>query len=200
MKREIRIPNQTRAIEKKRKLTEVAYQLFNEKGYNNINTADIAAAAGLSTGCLYDYFIDKEDIFLDAVKIHNEEIRGIVKNRLQKISMDADLLEILQAFVEVLLEAHNHTQGFQREVMALSMTNPQISNLLEEYNQPETVERMISFFEAHGIHMEHAKERILLFLNVTDEMCHHILYRTNIWCDTEIYKEECIQMLMHLFC
>ena len=56
---EIREPIQKRSIEKKEKIIKSGFELICEKGYYNTNTAEIAKAAGVSTGIVYQYFKDK---------------------------------------------------------------------------------------------------------------------------------------------
>ena len=65
---EIRKPIQKRSIEKKGKIIESGFELICEKGYYNTNTAEIAKNAGVSTGIVYQYFKDKHDIFIEALK------------------------------------------------------------------------------------------------------------------------------------
>ena len=48
-----REPQQKRSIEKKNRIIEIGFRLMCEKGYQNTTTADIAKAAGDSTGIIY---------------------------------------------------------------------------------------------------------------------------------------------------
>ena len=61
----VREPIQKRSIEKKEKIIEYGFELICDKGYYNTNTAEIAKAAGVSTGIVYQYFNDKHDILKD---------------------------------------------------------------------------------------------------------------------------------------
>ena len=63
-----RIPTQKRSIEKRNRIIEKGFELMCEKGYYNISTPDIAEAAEVSTGIIYQYFNDKKDIFIEGVK------------------------------------------------------------------------------------------------------------------------------------
>ena len=71
---EIREPIQKRSIEKKEKIIESGFELICEKGYYNTNTAEIAKNAGVSTGIVYQYFKDKHDILIDALKKYADNI------------------------------------------------------------------------------------------------------------------------------
>lgn len=59
-----REPQQKRSIEKKNRIIETGFRLMCENGYQKTTTADIAKAAGVSTGIIYSYFKDKRDIFI----------------------------------------------------------------------------------------------------------------------------------------
>ena len=69
-----REPQQKRSIEKKNRIIEVGFLLMCEKGYQKTTTADIAKAAGVSTGIIYSYFTDKHDIFMDGLKAYSQKM------------------------------------------------------------------------------------------------------------------------------
>ena len=56
--------------------------LFCEKGYYRTNTAEIAKAAGVSTGIVYSYFHDKKDILN-----HREKLELYLKSKSDEISL-----------------------------------------------------------------------------------------------------------------
>ena len=70
----IREPKQQRAIEKKEKIIKAGFDLICENGYYNINTAEIAKVAGVSTGIVYQYFKDKYDIFMSGLDKYGKDI------------------------------------------------------------------------------------------------------------------------------
>ena len=77
---ENRMPTQKRSIEKKNKIIEKGFELMCEKGFHNVSTPDIAKAAEVSTGIIYQYFNDKKEIFIEGVK--KEGIGLAIMNRL----------------------------------------------------------------------------------------------------------------------
>lgn len=198
MKREIRIPKQKRSIEKKNKIIEAAIKLFNELGYADTNTALIAKEAGLSTGCVYDYFLDKDDILVEAIKMHHEKNNQIAKKKLKEFPLDMEIEELMEQFIRVFLEVHNHTFAFQLTAMSLSMTKPEIREILSSYRNPQNVDIVIQFFQMRGIVLEHPTEKILLMLNTMDQVCHDLLLDETKEIDAEIYIKECARMLAHL--
>ena len=69
-----RMPTQKRSIEKRNKIVEKGFEIMCERGYYNVSTPDIAEAAGVSTGIIYQYFNDKKDIFIEGAKNYSNTI------------------------------------------------------------------------------------------------------------------------------
>lgn len=70
--------------EKMRMISENALEVFNRKGYYNTNMDDIAKACNIGRTTLYDYFKNKEAIFLytmesffDMIDCHIYEVKNI---------------------------------------------------------------------------------------------------------------------------
>ena len=79
--------------DKRRKIVDAAVELFIHKGYHQTTTREIARAAGVSIGSLYEYVQSKEDVlYLVCDAIHNE-----MESRLRKeIGGGKTALEILE--------------------------------------------------------------------------------------------------------
>lgn len=198
MQREIRIPKQKRSIEKKNNIIKAAYRVFNEKGYNNTNTAEIAKEAGISTGCLYDYFIDKKDIFLEVLKMHNSFINEIIQNNLIDIPENETLFNIVKTFIHTFIKSHNHSEGFHQEVMALSYIDADVKKFTSSYEQQAIIDKMVNYFKYRNISFKNENEKMLLFLSTVDNLCHELLYNNNITVDKDIIINECAHMLEYM--
>ena len=72
--KEIREPIQKRSIQKKESIISKGFELICQKGYYNTNTAEIAKAAGVSTGIVYQYFKDKHDILIAGLEKYGIDI------------------------------------------------------------------------------------------------------------------------------
>lgn len=155
-------------------------------------------AAGLLTGCVYDYFLDKDDILIEAIKMHHETNNQIARKKLKEFPLDMEIEELMEQFIRIFLEVHNHTLAFQLTAMSLSMTKPEISEILSSYRNPQNVDLAIQFFQMRGIVLEHPTEKILLMLNTMDQVCHDLLLDERKEIDAEIYIKECAGMLAHL--
>jgi AcrR family transcriptional regulator len=60
--------NKRSGEETKKKILEVAGKVFSEYGYSRTNMRLVAGSAGISVGCLYLYFKNKEDLCLTLMK------------------------------------------------------------------------------------------------------------------------------------
>jgi len=98
MQPNIREPKQKRAIEKKESLINAAFQLFNEKGFYNTNSKEIAKKAGVSTGLFYNYFNDKSNIFLEILTRISEKKYIELEKILEKLSKENDKRQVLKSF------------------------------------------------------------------------------------------------------
>jgi TetR/AcrR family fatty acid metabolism transcriptional regulator len=65
-----------RTIQKKNQILEAAAQLFAEKGFHRTTTKDIALAADVSEGTLYNYFDNKEDLLFGIMEklVDNQQL------------------------------------------------------------------------------------------------------------------------------
>jgi TetR/AcrR family fatty acid metabolism transcriptional regulator len=65
-----------RTIQKKNQILEAAAQLFAEKGFHRTTTKDIAQAADVSEGTLYNYFDNKEDLLFGIMEklVDNQQL------------------------------------------------------------------------------------------------------------------------------
>jgi AcrR family transcriptional regulator len=62
-------------------ISDVALELFLERGFDGVSVADIAAAAEVSKPTLFRYFPTKEDLVIDRVADHREESARVVRGR-----------------------------------------------------------------------------------------------------------------------
>ncbi len=81
--------------EKKAQILEVAIQVFASKGVNNTTIAEIALAANIGKGTVYEYFTSKDEIFSASFHFFMAKIENVIFNRINQIS---DPLEKLIAY------------------------------------------------------------------------------------------------------
>ncbi|MCG6892449.1 MAG: TetR/AcrR family transcriptional regulator [Desulfobacteraceae bacterium] len=72
------IKNPDLVEQRRRQIADAAVQLFVRQGFHKTTTRQIAKAAGVSIGSLYEYFACKEDVlYLVCHAIHSEVERGV---------------------------------------------------------------------------------------------------------------------------
>lgn len=91
---------QTDNKETKERLLESAKAEFLEKGYTKASLRKICADAGVTTGALYFFFKDKEDLFAGIVKPPYNELKEILLRHFSEesgIMTEKDMLEHIEA-------------------------------------------------------------------------------------------------------
>ena len=124
---EIRKPIQKRSIEKKEKIIQSGFELICKKGYYNTNTAEIAKNAGVSTGIVYQYFKDKHDIFIEALKKYADNIFYPMLNIPLKEFDKNDLDKIVRNMIENFIQNHKLSQSAHEEIMAMAHSDKDVA-------------------------------------------------------------------------
>ena len=81
--------------EKKAQILEASIRVFSKKGLNNTKISDIAEAAAVGKGTIYEYFKSKDEIFTASFYFHMEKFEENISRRLFRIQ---DPLEKLRAY------------------------------------------------------------------------------------------------------
>ncbi len=103
---DVREPIKQTSIEKKRKIIQAGLKLISEKGYFKTNTAEIAKEAGVSTGIVYQYFKDKKDILLYAVKEYFDNIFEPIEIKMKSINPKENLEYTLKELIISSIDTH----------------------------------------------------------------------------------------------
>lgn len=132
----IRKPQQKRSIEKKEKILDAGYRLFDKKGYYKTSTPEIAEEAGVSIGCLYSYFKDKHEIFLEVYERY-ETMFDKMHEKLQEsfFTEKPDPKKSFRDFICAMIEAHENSKGFQRELNVMYYSDPAVFEKLNLQNK-----------------------------------------------------------------
>jgi AcrR family transcriptional regulator len=100
-----------RKVDKKEKRREVAHacsQVIREVGMKNFTIAQVATAAGIGKGTVYEYFKNKEDIIFEIINISIE----VYHNRfLESIKNVSSTKEKIKHFFNIVLDDDEETQA-----------------------------------------------------------------------------------------
>lgn len=203
MERKTRKPTQKRALEKVDRIVDAAFKLFNEKGYYNTTTADIAKEADVATGSIYAYFEDKKDIYIQVIRKINDNFlyptRDFwVKNN-KPLNNAETAKDLFSAFLKLMLSYHNFSKTFHDEMEALKLLDENIKNVCNEL-EAYRLERTEEIFHIISIPFKSEEEsKIFLHYSVllVDDVCHKILYDNSVN-DINLYIDICADMLYTL--
>ncbi len=87
---------------KRKAILDRSAKLFAKNGYDRTSMAEVAAACRVSKALLYHYYVSKEELLFDILKLHLDELIGAVRAVDAKLAPKARL----RALVGALLEAY----------------------------------------------------------------------------------------------
>ena len=118
------IPTQVKnpeLIERRRhQIIDAAVQLFIENGFHKTTTRQLARAAGISIGSLYEYIESKEDIlYLVCDAIHAEIERGVAEAMNRSPGGQHSLAEVIREYFLVCNRMNDHILLIYQETRSL---------------------------------------------------------------------------------
>lgn len=195
----IREPIQKRSIEKKEKIIKAGFDLICEKGYHNTNTVEIAKAAGVSTGIVYQYFKDKKDILIEGIKKYSNSIIFPVFNILSIDKIDKnDFDNILKDIINTSIKAHNISKSAYEELIAVSHTDKDISALFLQ-TELQMTENIVSILKTNDFEIENLEEKVHISMGLIENLCHEIVYHKHQNMNYDNMTNIIIEMIKNLF-
>ena len=171
----IREPVQKRSIEKKEKIIKCGFELICKKGYYNTNTAEIAKAAGVSTGIVYNYFKDKHDILIEGIKIYADDIfypmLNIAETQINKNNIENVLREMINKFIE----NHKLSQQAHEEITAMTQSDKEIAEFFQQ-NEMTMTKNISRILVDNGFDSKNLDEKVHIAIHLIDDLCHEIVY------------------------
>ena len=164
---EVREPQKQTSIDKKRRIIDAGLKLISEKGYFATNTAEIAKEAGVSTGIVYQYFHDKKDILVHAVKLYFDRIFEPIEQNLKTIKDVSNMDDALKCLILASIDAHRRNSLAHEEIVAMSHIDEDIHNLFIE-SEHKIVDRILQFFETIGINVPNMHEKVHISYNLVE--------------------------------
>ena len=173
---EIREPIQKRSIEKKEKRIKAGFEVICEKGYYNTNTAEIAKAAGVSTGIIYQYFKDKHDILVEGIKRYASDIFYPMLNVTSNIKIDKNNLDsVLRNMINTFIENHKLSQIAHEEIMSMTHSDKEIAEFFQE-NEMAMTKNISKILLDNGFDSKNLDEKVHIAIHLIDDLCHEIVY------------------------
>ena len=194
-----REPMKQHAIEKKDIMIRKGFELICEEGYHRVSCADIAKYAGVSTGCVYQYFDDKHDILLAGVRRYADQIWFPIQN----IWINAHDIQnhfdaILDDTIEEAIQVHTLSSKAHSELMSMSYVDPDIATIFRT-KELEITDRIVEVLKKEGFSFDHLRESVHLMMNMIDNLCHEMIYHNHSSIDYQVMKKETVKMMRELF-
>lgn len=108
----------------KEKITRSAFQLFADKDYNDVNMKDEADDAGIAVGTLYNYYSNKQELFLVIFK----EQLNLLYNKLNRVINEED---DINEFVTLVYDEILKINGFSEEILRSTITKKHKSLIVD---------------------------------------------------------------------
>lgn len=129
---------------RRKEILEAAFRLFAAKGYGRVSMQEIAAESEFSIGTLYNFFSNKEELFLTMVEEKFTESRHFIE---KKVAEKDDALDKLCSAVDAELEFIEKNRGFFTFfVFARGMRDTEVHMDIHEKIE-EHFEKHIEFFQ-----------------------------------------------------
>ena len=171
----IREPKQQRAIEKKEKIIEAGFNLICKKGYHNINTAEIAKVAGVSTGIVYQYFKDKYDILIEGLEKYGDSIFfPIAKDKDIKINK-SEFDKVLRDMIKHYINNHKASNVAHEEIMSMVHSDKNVAKYYYD-RELEMTNFIKDQLEKNGFNSKNLFEKVHIMVGLIDNLCHEIIY------------------------
>lgn len=194
----IREPKQQRAIEKKEKIIESGFNLICENGYYNTNTAEIAKAAGVSTGIVYQYFKDKYDILIEALEKYGDDI-FFPMLKTKNIKFDKkDFEEFLKKMINYYISNHKVSNVAHEEIMSMVHSDKRVAEFYYK-KELEMTNSLKDILLSNGFKDKDLYEKVHVMMGLIDNLCHEVTYHKHNDMNYDLMTNLIIDNIKNLF-
>ena len=191
---EVREPKKINSIDKKKRIIEAGLKIFGEKGYYNTNTAEIAKVAGVSTGIVYSYFKDKNDIFLQSINLYFDNISSKIVNFMRSETNFKDLENSIKSLINVFIDSHKENFTAHEEMIALCHLNKEVHNEFMK-NEIFITDEFVKYLKNFDLIDDNLNEKAHLAYNLIENICHEFVYHKHSSLNNEFLINETIKTI-----
>lgn len=196
-KLEIREPTQKRSIEKKNRIIESGFELICKKGFHNTNTVEIAKAAGVSTGIVYQYFEDKRDIFIHGIEQYAKNLMFPINQVSLKKIDKKNIYNEIETVIDDLVKFHASTRSSHEEIIAIQHSDHEVDKIFHKY-ELEASTNFANFLQENNISSKNINEKAHLILSIMDNYCHEVVYHHHDNLDKDVMKALVINTVINI--
>ncbi len=193
---EIKKPVQSRAVKTREKILDAGMKLFSERGFRKTNTALIAKEAGVSTGVVYRYFTDKEDILMECITVYLAHYKDYVRQSVDAFEHPEDLRGLIRHIIELVNNYQRIMHQAHHEIIHKPNGEVDMMFYLNRIEKESTDMLMEVFADSPYIEMTIEKGYIIVWL--LDRLTEEINYEKHDDADLEKMKEEVVEIIYHM--
>ena len=197
MDKNIREPQQDRAVKKKEAIINAAYDVFSKVGYYNTNTADIAKMANVSTGIVYSYFKDKKDILFYVIKIYIEDVTKPLDEFINNLTSPVDINKLADDTINLVISIHKKNANLHNILHSLADTQEDINEEFMGLEDRVTKTSSAKLKEV-GLDIPNITEKVHIAMNLVQSFAHEYLYDKHGYIDYEAMKQNVKNCLVAL--
>ena len=194
----IREPKQQRAIEKKEKIIDAGFDLICKNGYYNTNTAEIAKAAGVSTGIVYQYFKDKYDILIEGLEKYGNDIFFPMLNNKNVTFDKKDFENLLREMINHYINNHKVSTVAHEEIMAMVHSDKRVAEYYYK-RELEMTNSLKDILLKNDFKDDHLNEKVHIMMGLIDNLCHEVIYHKHHEMNYDIMTDLVINNIKELF-
>ncbi len=200
---ETRIPKSGKAIAKRDRIIEKGFELMCEQGYYKTTTPEIAKAADVSTGIIYQYFNDKREIFMEGLKRFSDsvlfpmmDILDASDGNVTKIDLN-DIEKILDRLMTLIVQSHRMTQKAHEELEMMAHADEEVGEIFKASEFAMT-KKIVAFLEKNDIKLENPIEKIHIIYGLVENYCHETVYHHHEELNNEVMRTEVIEIIKNI--
>lgn len=198
MNNNIREPKQKRAIEKKEKIIKAGFDLICENGYYNTNTAEIAKAAGVSTGIIYQYFKDKYGILIEGIEKYGNNIFFPMLKSNDVIFNKNDFDKLLKQMIKHYVSNHKVSNVAHEEIMSMVHSDKRVAEYYYK-RELETTNTLKDILTKNGFKDDNLYEKVHIMMGLIDNLCHEVTYHKHNNMNYNVMTDLVIDSIKDLF-
>ncbi|SHE95724.1 transcriptional regulator, TetR family [Marinitoga hydrogenitolerans DSM 16785] len=139
--------DEEKILEKKKKIMDIAKNIFFEKGYENTTMNEIARTANMAKGTLYLYFSSKKDLFFSLVYEGLEILENLIKSKIKSsktgLEKVLDMGRVYIQFYREYPEYYSFIIKYESEKADLDANEPLVINSYEKSEEIYDILRLL---------------------------------------------------------
>lgn len=135
--------------EKKRRIFDAALQEFSTRNFSEASINQIIKNAAIPKGSFYQYFEDKEDIYLYMIEVISKE-KTETLGQVKEMNPDADVFEVIMHATRLYFEQGKEKPGYVEAGMRMELDNREISMKLHQ-SSTERFKKMLERDKERGL-------------------------------------------------